>query len=387
MAKLALQAQTPGIIPWSKAHDTPSDGTKQALIILDKHDFTLVLWKTVSYYPEYWNVTVGFETQDVERKTIAILRILSQSSEPVGARVISRNLKEQGIELSERAVRYHLKLMDERGFTESVGRDGRLITQLGLEELESALVSDKVGFVASKIELLAYQTEFDLEKRRGKIPVNISFFPERQFKKAIEVMKGTFQAGICVGDLVAVARHGEKLGGIIMPKGKIGLATVCSVIVNGALLKAGVPMDSKFGGILQIKNRKPLRFVELIQYSGSSLDPSEIYIASKMTSVGQVAREGEGRILANFREIPAICQPIAEKVVAGLKEANLGGVLMMGEVSRSVCEVPVELNKVGMILTGGLNPVAAVVESGIEVENRAMSTVMEYRELIKSWDL
>jgi repressor of nif and glnA expression len=309
----------------------------------------------------------------VERKVIAILRILSQSSEPIGARVISHHLKDHGIELSERAVRYHLKLMDERGFTESVGRDGRLITQ--------------VGFVASKIELLAYQTEFDVDKRQGKVPVNISFFPERQFKKAIEIMKGVFQAGICVGELVAVAHQGEKLGGIIMPQGKIGLATVCSIIVNGALLKAGVPMDSKFGGILQIKNHKPLRFVELIQYSGSSLDPSEIYITSKMTSVGQVVAKGEGRILANFREIPAICQPTAEKVVAGLKEANLGGVLMMGEVSKSVCEVFVELNKVGMILMGGLNPVAAAVESGIEVENHAMSTVMEYRDLIKFWDL
>jgi len=330
---------------------------------------------------------MGFETQDVERKTLAILRILSQSSEPVGARVISHSLKEQGVGLSERAVRYHLKLMDERGFTQSAGRDGRLITQLGREELESALVSDKVGFVASRIELLAYQTDFDLNKHRGKVPVNISFFPERQFKKAIEVMKGAFKAGICVGDLVAVARHGEKLGEITVSRSKIGLATVCSIVINGALLKAGIPMDSKFGGILQIKNHKPLRFVELIQYSGSSLDPSVIYITSKMTSVGQVAEKGEGRILANFREIPAICQPVAEKVIARLKEANLGGVLMMGEVSKSVCGVPVELNKVGIILMGGLNPVAAAVEAGIEVENHAMGTVMEYQDLIKFSDV
>jgi repressor of nif and glnA expression len=332
-------------------------------------------------------VTVGFETQDVERKTIAILRVLSQSSEPVGARVISHDLKKQGITLSERAVRYHLKLMDGRGFTESVGRDGRLITQLGREELESALVGDKIGFVASKIELLAYQTDFDLDKRQGKVPVNISFFPERQFNKAIEAMKGAFRAGICVSELVAVAHQGGKLRQVIVPPGKIGLATVCSVIVNGALLKAGIPIDSKFGGILQIKDHKPLRFVELIQYSGSSLDPSVIYITSKMTNVGQVARKGEGRILANFREIPAICQPLAEKVITRLKEANLGGVLIMGEVSKSVCEVPVELNKVGMILIGGLNPVAAAVESGVEAENHAMSTVMEYRDLIKFREL
>ena len=330
---------------------------------------------------------MGFETQDVERKTIAIMRILRDSPEPLGARVIAQSLKDQGVELGERAVRYHLKLMDERGFTQSEGRDGRLITQLGLEELESALVSDKVGFVASKIEFLACQTDFDLDKRQGKIPVNASFFHEKQFKKAIEIMKRVFQAGICVSDLVAVARQGEELGGIIVPQGKIGLATVCSAVINGALLKAGIPMDSKFGGILQIKDHKPLRFVELIQYSGSSLDPSEIYITSKMTSVGRVAREGQGRILANFREIPAICQPEAEKVVAGLKEANLNGLLMMGKVSKSVCEAPVEVNKVGMILTGGLNSVAAAVESGIEVENHAMSTVMEYQDLIKFWGL
>jgi len=330
---------------------------------------------------------VGFETQDVERKTIAIMRILRDSPEPLGARVIAQSLKDHGVELGERAVRYHLKLMDARGFTQSEGREGRLITRIGLEELENALVSDKVGFVASKIEFLAYQTDFDIDKRQGKVPVNVSFFPEKQFKRAIEIMKRVFQAGICVSALVAVARQGEKLGEIIAPRGKIGLATVCSVIINGALLKAGIPISSKFGGILQIKDHKPLRFVELIQYSGSSLDPSEIYITSKMTSVGQVARRGEGRILANFREIPAICQPGAEKVVAGLKEANLGGVLMIGEVSKSVCEVPVELNKVGMILTGGLNSVAAAVESDIEVENHAMSTVMEYQDLTKFWEL
>jgi len=277
--------------------------------------------------------------------------------------------------------------MDERGFTQSVGRDGRLITQSGLEELESALVSDKVGFMASKIEILAYQTDFDIDNRRGKVPVNISFFPEERFKQAIEAMKDAFQAGICASQLVAIARQGERLGGIIVPQGKVGLATVCSIIINGALLKAGIPMDSKFGGILQIKNHKPLRFVELIRYSGSSLDPSEIFITNKMTSVGRVASDGEGRILANFREIPAPCQATAEKVIAGLRQAGLGGLIMIGEVSKSVCEVPVEVNKVGMILVGGLNPVAAAVESGIEVENRAMSAVMEYQDLIKFWEL
>ena len=73
--------------------------------------------------------------------------------------------------------------MDERGLTRTVGRDGRLITESGIEELRSALVRDKVGFAISRIELLAFRTSFDWEKRTGSIPVNISFFPKEKFTR------------------------------------------------------------------------------------------------------------------------------------------------------------------------------------------------------------
>ena len=60
---------------------------------------------------------------------------------------------------------------------------------------------------------------------------------------------------------------------------------------------------------------------------------------------------------------------------------------MMGDTSEPVCEVPVELNRIGMILVGGLNPVAAAEEAGIDAENRAMSTVVEYQNMIKFEEL
>ncbi len=330
---------------------------------------------------------IGYERHEVERKVITILKILSESPEPLGARVIAQRLHDYGVDLGERAVRYHLKIMDERGLTRLIGRDGRLVTESGIEELKSALVGDKVGFIISKIELLAIQTTFDWEKRRGQVPVNSSFFPKEQFTKALKAMRDAFEAGICVSDLVAVAHEGERLAGVTVPEGKIGFATVCSIIINGALLKAGIPMDSKFGGLLQIRNNKPFRFVELIEYAGSSLDPSEIFVTSRMTSVGEVANRGEGKVLANFREIPALCRPVAETVIHGLGETGLGGLLVMGDTSQSVGEVPVELNKIGIIILGGLNPVAAAVEAGIEVENHAMSAVVEYRDLTRLREL
>jgi len=328
-------------------------------------------------------IAMGFETQEVERKVLSILKILSASQEALGARVIARRLKNHGIELGERAVRYHLKLMDERGLTQLIGRDGRIITESGIEELKSALVGDKVGFAISRIELLAFRTDFDWNKRTGFIPANVSFFSKEAFDKALKAMRPAFVEGLCVSELVAVASEGERLGELTVPEGEIGLATVCSIVVNGALLKAGVPMDSRFGGILQIRNHKPLRFVELIHYAGSSLDPSEVFIRARMTSVTEAARKGEGKILANFREIPASCRPIAEEVVTKLKEARLGGLLVMGNTSEAVCEIPVELNRIGMILLGGLNPVAVAEEAGIEAENHAMSTIIEYQKLVE----
>ncbi|MDP2931583.1 MAG: NrpR regulatory domain-containing protein, partial [Chloroflexota bacterium] len=308
----------------------------------------------------------------VERKVISILKILSDSPEPLGARLIARRLKERGVELGERAVRYHLKLMDERGLTESTKRwDGRNITPLGREELDNALVSDKIGFVLEKIEVLAFRTAFDTKNRTGLVPVNVSFFSKEHFSKALQVMGPVFEAGLCVSDLVAMANGGEMLGEVIVPKGKIGLATVCSIIVNGSLLKAGIPMDSRFAGLLQIRNQRPLRFVNFIHYAGTTLDPSEIFIRAKMTDVLGVVRKGEGKIIANFREIPTQCQPLAEKIIDQLKRAGFGGVIMMGNTNEPVCGIPVGLNKVGVILQVGLNPVAAAAEAGVEAESYA----------------
>ncbi len=331
---------------------------------------------------------MSFDSSNIERKVFSILKVLGASKQAQGARVIARSLKDLGIDLTERAVRYHLRLTDEKGLTRLVGRrDGRVITELGQMELNKALVNDKVGFAFSRIESLAFRTNFNWDTHTGLIPVNISLFPKDQFAKALKIMKPIFKAGLCVSDLVATAKEGEAIGDMVVPEGKIALATVCSIAVNGTLLKAGVPVDSRFGGILQISNHQPLRFTELINYAGTSLDPSEIFIRANMTSVRQAVETGNGEILANFREIPSICRPLAEEIVARLKQAGIGGVFVMGNVSEPACEISVELNRVGVILIGGLNPVAAAQEAGIVSDNHAMSALMDYRELVKVTEL
>ncbi len=328
-------------------------------------------------------MVIGQESQEVEREKMAIMRILKDTQKPVGSKIIARQLKEgYGISLSERAVRYHLRLLDEQGLTSKVSRrDGRVITEMGSDEIDNAMVSDKVGFAIDKIEQLAFQSTFEPTTLNGQIPVNISFFPEEKFKTALRTMRGAFDKDICVSRLVAIARQEERLGGVPVPEGKTGMATVCGLVINGALLKAGIPMDSRFGGILQLKKGKPWRFTEIIEYSGTSLDPSEIFISSRMTSVCKVVESGEGKILANFREIPAMCLPLAKEIFNELDKVGIDGLLAIGETGKPLCEIPIGLNKVGLVMVGGLNPVAAAVESGIEVTNKAMSGLMDFKEL------
>lgn len=323
-----------------------------------------------------------FKPEDIERKVLLILKILHESQEPLGARVIARRMSEQNVQLSERTVRYHLKIMDERGLTRLVGRrDGRVIMDKGLNEISDARVQDKIGLSISRIDVLSFRTTFDVKKKRGLVPVNISFFPKGQFNQALRIMRPVFAKNLAVSSRVAVAQAGKMLGDIVVPEGKVGLATICSIVINGVLLKHGIPIDSKFGGILQMRKGETLRFVELIHYAGSSLDPSEIFIRGKMTSVRDVVKDGDGKILANFREIPALSRSLIDKVIDDFAKAGIHGVLSIGSIGHPVCETHVDVNKIGMILIGGLNPVAATYEEGLDVDNKAMSTVMEYDKL------
>jgi len=318
---------------------------------------------------------------DTERKIIAILKVLNESSEPLGSITIARELERHGIFLSERAVRYHLRRTDERGYTQSLARDGRMLTASGLEELKMALAPEHVGFVLEKLETLAFQTTFDPRKRTGLVPINTSLIDKDRFKEALSIMEETFRANFYVSELVAIAREGEKLGSVVVPEGKVGIGTICSVVVNGVLSKSGVPIESKFGGVLELRSPRPERFVAIIYYAGTSLDPSEQYIRARMTSVREAARTGKGRILANFREIPAPSRALVSEMIALLQEAGINGVYRLGNTSESLCQILVGLNRVGMVFLGGLNPMAAVVEAGIDVENNSESGVIEFHQL------
>ncbi|MFH1826230.1 MAG: NrpR regulatory domain-containing protein [bacterium] len=318
----------------------------------------------------------------MERKLKAILKLVSESSAPVGSAELAKKLKAMGIDLSERTVRYHLKNMGEEGLLKVFWKEGRMITSKGQAELDDSLVSEKVGLMSSRIANMAYKMDFDLYKKGGSVILNVSLFIKKDFAKALEIMAPVFKKKLTTGELVAVAKAGEKLGEFLVPDDKIAFGTLCIVNLNGILLKHAIPVESIFGGVLQMENGKPLRFTDMINYSGSTLDPHLVFMRSKMTNVQQ-ACNGAGKILAGLREIPAVSANEAEAIIRKIESAGIGHALMIGKTGQAILGMPVKMDRVGIVVPGGLNPIAAVEEAGIETQTSALGALVSYERLQK----
>ena len=325
-------------------------------------------------------------TKDINiRQIVAVLSIIKDANEPIGSVAIANEIQNYGFDLSGRTIRLYLQEMEKEGLVSTArrGKDGgRTITARGLEEIRSASVKDRLGLTASKVDMLACQCTFDPNTRKGIIVINLTLIDRPLIHCAIREMIPVFKAGLGMGEYVYIAHAGERVGEYMIPPGKIGIGTVCSVTINGILLHACIPTVSKFGGVLEFQDRQPVRFTDVIFYDGTSLDPLEVFIKGGLTSVRSAARTGNGRIGAGFREIPTIALKEAEQLFKKLHEIGLGGEMLLGRPHHSLLDFPVEEGRTGLIINGGLNPTAAIEESGVQTENHALCAMFDFEKMI-----
>ncbi len=322
---------------------------------------------------------VTTDDSTVQRKLIEILRILYESREPIGARLIADKMNERGYPIGERGVRYHLRILDERGLTKRQGYDGRVITEQGINELNNALVEDRVGVVLTQIEKLIYETTFDLKTRQGKVIINTSIIDKNDFDETMEIINQVVNS-YHISPYISIVEEEGYISELRVPEGKVGIATVCSITLDGILLKNGIPVETKYGGIIHIKERRPVHFDDIIFYNGSSIDPMRIFISKKMTRVLDAVDKGEGKLLANVREVPESAISKAEEILQSVMDVEIGGV---AEIGKPVLDAPVDNGKVGIAVYAGVNAMAAVNEKGIDVSTYPISSTMEFSKMKK----
>jgi repressor of nif and glnA expression len=323
----------------------------------------------------------------IERKRLAILRILKDSGNPLSSERLTELLEEQGYHLAERTVRLHLAQLDKDGLTHAVAKQGRQITEKGIAEMSRARVYERLGFLTSKINQMTYAMSFDLTTLSGMVVVNTSLIPLAELTRAIPLISRVYEKGYAMGQLITLFSPGEQVGDIVIPEGYVGIGTVCSVTINGILFKAGIPAISRFGGLLELVDGDPKRFAAIINYDGTTIDPLEMFIKSGMTDYIGATGTGTGLIGASFREVPKAAAGKIDKLSSYLDSIGMHGIMCIGKPDMSLCEVPVSAGSIGLILIGGLNPVAILEESGLRLDSFALSGLVDFSRLFPYTEL
>jgi HTH-type transcriptional regulator, global nitrogen regulator NrpRI len=295
-----------------------------------------------------------------ERKYIEILRILREHQEPMGAKRLSELMAERGFILSDRAVQYYLSYLDTMGFTEKIGNQGRILTPEGRQETDNALVDDRIGFIISKLERLAYRSTFDPSTSTGDVVYNLSIVPEASFEPAKAAFDEVIKAECGFFSSYRVIDHDPRI-----PPGSVGFISICSISMDGVFQRKGIPVKMAFGGRLEIEQGVPKQFRDLIGYRGTTIDPLELFISSGLTSISGYARSKTGITLANVREVPIAAKEQVEEIISRMNSCGFVFPVSMGN---QVFNLPYNPFRLSIVAFSGLNFIGNCVEHGIEMK-------------------
>ena len=308
-----------------------------------------------------------------ERKYLEILRILAESHEPLGAKRLSEKMAERGFVLSDRAVQYYLQYLDEMGFTEKAGNRGRLLTEAGIAESESALVDQRLGFIISRLEQLAFRSTFDPLTATGSVAYNLSFVREEDLGAVTTAFDEVVAAGYGFLSAYRVVDSDPRI-----PDGHAGIMTACSVTLDGVLQKMGVPARLEYAGRLAVDENGSAGFLDLIGYRGTSVDPLHLFLSARLTSINRLVTTRAGVALANVRAVPAAARDRVEEA-AGLM-AEWGFVFPAGN-GIGEFNLPEHPYRLPVVAYSGMNLVGNAIEKGYAVRTEIGAGTIPFEKI------
>ncbi len=294
-----------------------------------------------------------------ERKSVEILRILSEQHDPLGAKRLSELLAERGFSMSDRAVQYYLQYLDEKGFTRKVGNKGRVLTTEGSSEAADALVDDRMGYIISRLEQLSFNVTFNPEMLKGDIAYNLTYVPYDEVKKVTQAYDEVIARGYNFFRGYSITDNDPRL-----PPDTVGFISACSITMDGVLQNNGIGVDIVYGGRFRIADNKPVCFEDLIGYRGTTIDPLSLFIHAGLTSVQSLVQTGNGVALANVREVTVQAKDRVDSIVDDMAEC--GFVRPVG-IGTSLFNLRPNPYRLSIVFFSGMNLVANAIEQGCNV--------------------
>ncbi|HMK15529.1 MAG TPA: NrpR regulatory domain-containing protein, partial [Methanomicrobiales archaeon] len=278
---------------------------------------------------------------------------------PMGAKRLSEILAERGFVLTDRAVQYYLRYLDEMGFTQKVGNTGRVLTRSGIAETESALVDERIGFIISRLERLAFRSTFDPVTGTGDVAYNLSLVPEEEAPGTVRSFGKVSAAGYGFFSGCKVLDRDPRV-----PPGQVGILSLCSITIDGVLQRSGIPVTMAYGGRLAFEKGEVKGFLDLIGYRGTTIDPLQLFVSAGLTSIRGVVSSGTGIALANVREIPVLSQDRVRDILAGMGQWGFTPPAGMGN---QVFNTPYSPHHVAIVSYSGMNMVGHGIEDGYRI--------------------
>lgn len=311
-----------------------------------------------------------------ERKILEILRILKDSGEPIGAKRLSELMADRGYVLTDRAVQYYLSYLDRRGFTRKIGNTGRVLTPRGAAEMERALVEERVGFIISELERLAYRSTFDPSSATGDVAFNLTLVPETEGEAVADAFEEVIKAGYGFFSGFRQLDRDPRV-----PRGYTGFITVCSITMDGALQRRGVPVRVAYGGRISVEGGKASGFLDLIDYRGTTIDPLQLFISAGLTSIGRAISEGTGIALANVRKIPVLAREETRRTIELMQDCGFSFPVAVGV---DPFNLPSDPYRLSIIAFSGMNCAAHAVEEGFTVRTVIGAGTIPFSRLVAS---
>lgn len=232
-------------------------------------------------------------------------------------------------------------------------------------------IQPKIPFLLSKSWNLIQQVDFDIEKKSGNIISNVSYVKKDDLEKALDIMEETYNNDPkYINPYFKLVNHPDD-------DEKIGIATICSLSIDGLLINNGIISNPKYGGLLEL-SEIPI-FIDLISYNGSTLNPHKIFLSKNMTNITQ---NNPKKILASFKEIPNISRDYAVYFLDKLSKLGFS-IYKIGKPRELAFNAKANNYNFGVVAGSGLNSIGAIKEKGIDIEVKAIETLIPFEKMDK----
>ncbi|MBO8154413.1 NrpR regulatory domain-containing protein [Thermovirga sp.] len=313
---------------------------------------------------------------------IEILRNLYFSGDPLHSTALQKALSMAGINLDSRTIRYHVSSLESKGFVQRLGKKGVILTPKGIEEVKALLVFERIGMTSLETQKLLEQCDFDIEKKTGKIIVNLATCPKDSIYEVLENLNNISSSSIIISPLIGLIGEEQRVWNINIPKGQIGIATISSTNYESIFFRNGVPLTNSATGLFKIEQNKPKGFTELICHSGTTISPGQLLCKGLYTQVSKYLETGSGYVTASIKVFPSFYCERAIKIANYLKQHLLNSVFEMGCIMPENYRMSVnDRNKGYIIVFGGANYLAPLIEKNFTSDIHIASLLFDLENM------